>query len=103
MSRLTRTLGLALVVVGTLRAGAQTIAITGGTVYPVAGAPIANGTVLMRDGRIVAVGAGVSVPGDAQRIDASGKIVTPGLVNAATELSVVDIGAVAATRNVRSE
>ncbi|HKN65864.1 MAG TPA: amidohydrolase family protein [Gemmatimonadaceae bacterium] len=100
MPRLTRTLGLALVGVAALRAGAQTVAITGGTVYPVSGPPITNGTVLMRDGRIVAVGAGVAVPADAQRIDATGKFVTPGIVNAATELSVVDIGAVAATRNV---
>lgn len=100
MSRLTRTLGIALLAVVAAPAGAQTIAITGGTVYPVSGAPITNGTVLMRDGRIVAVGAGVAIPADAQRIDASGKIVTPGIVNAATELSVVDIGAVAATRNV---
>ncbi len=100
MPRLTRTLAVALVAVATSRAGAQTIAITGGTVYPVSGAPISNGTVLMRDGRIVAVGAGINVPADAQRIDASGRIVTPGIVNGATELSVVDIGAVAATRNV---
>jgi imidazolonepropionase-like amidohydrolase len=100
MLRLTRTLGLALVGAAAWRAGAQTIAITGGTVYPVSGAPITNGTVLMRDGRIVAVGSGVAIPGDAQRIDATGKFVTPGIVNAATELSVVDIGAVAATRNV---
>jgi imidazolonepropionase-like amidohydrolase len=83
-----------------LRAGAQTIAITGGTVYPVSGPAIQGGTVLMRDGRIVAVGATVPIPSDAQRVDATGKIVTPGLVNAATQLSVVDIGAVANTRNV---
>ena len=100
MPGLTRTLALALLGVATFRAGAQTIAITGGTIYPVSGAPITNGTVLMRDGRIVAVGAGIDIPADAQRIDASGKIVTPGIVNGATELSVVDIGAVAATRNV---
>jgi imidazolonepropionase-like amidohydrolase len=79
---------------------AQTIAITGGTVYPVSAPAIQRGTVLLRDGRIVAVGADVAVPANAQRIDASGKVVTPGIVNAATELSVVDIGAVAATRNV---
>jgi imidazolonepropionase-like amidohydrolase len=100
MARLTNTLALALIALGGSRAAAQTIAITGGTVYPVSGAAIANGTVLIRDGRIVAVGAGVDIPADAQRIDAAGKIVTPGIVNAATELSVVDIGAVAATRNV---
>ncbi len=34
---------------------AQTIAITGGTVYPVSGPKIEHATVLIRDGRIVAV------------------------------------------------
>src|SRR5256714_616090 len=98
MHRLTRVLLVALVI--TVPARAQTIAITGGTVYPVSGAPIERGTVLMRDGRITAVGAGVAIPADAQRIDAAGKFVTPGLVNASTALSVVDIGAVASTRNI---
>lgn len=79
-------------------AGAQTIAITGGKVYPVSGPPIERGTVLMRDGSIVAVGANVSIPADAQRIDATGKVVTPGLVNAATQLTLVEIGAVGSTR-----
>jgi len=53
---------------------AQTIAITGGTVYPVSGAKIENATVLIRDGRIAAVGANVVVPAGATRIDASGKV-----------------------------
>jgi imidazolonepropionase-like amidohydrolase len=79
---------------------AQTIAITGGTVYPVSGPAVEHGTVLIRDGRIAAVGSDVPIPADAQRIDATGKIVTPGLVNAATELGIVDIGAVAQTRNI---
>jgi len=79
---------------------AQTVAITGGRVLPVSGAAIERGTVLIRDGRIAAVGADVAIPSDAQRVDATGKVVTPGLVNAATALSVVDIGAVPATRNV---
>ena len=79
-------------------ASAQTIAITGGKVYPVSGPVIENGTVVMRDGKIVAVGANVAIPGDAQRIDATGKVVTPGLVNAATQLGLVEIGAVASTR-----
>ncbi|HKP28049.1 MAG TPA: amidohydrolase family protein [Gemmatimonadales bacterium] len=69
----------------------QTIAITGGTVYPVSGPKIERGTVLIRDGKIVAVGANVTIPGDAQRVDATGKWVTPGLVfagsNAGTGVS----------------
>jgi imidazolonepropionase-like amidohydrolase len=83
-------------------AGAQTIAITGARVYPVSGPMIENGTVLMRDGTIVAVGANVAIPADAQRIDAAGKVVTPGLVNAATQLTLVEIGAVGSTREAQA-
>ena len=79
-------------------ASAQTIAITGGRVFPVSGPPIENGTVVIRDGRIIAVGASVAVPAGAQRIDASGKWVTPGLVNSATQLGLTEIGAVSTTR-----
>ncbi len=71
---------------------AQTIAITGGKVYPVSGPPIENGTVLIRDGKIVAVGASVTVPSDAEKVDASGKWVTPGLVDAETQLGLVEVG-----------
>jgi imidazolonepropionase-like amidohydrolase len=77
---------------------AQTIAITGGTVYPVSGPKIANATVLIRDGRIAAVGANVPVPPDATRIDATGKWVTPGLIDGAGQLGLVEIGAVPGTR-----
>ena len=77
---------------------AQTIAITGGKVYPVSGAPIENATVVIRDGKIVAVGANVSVPDGAQRIDAAGKWVTPGIVNAATTIGLEEISAVPETR-----
>jgi imidazolonepropionase-like amidohydrolase len=79
-------------------ASAQTIAITGGKVYPVSGAPIENGTVLIRDGKIAAVGASVTIPDGAQRIDATGKWVTPGIVNAATTVGLVEIDAVPETR-----
>ncbi len=79
------------------RAGAQTIAITGGKVHPVSGPVIENGTVLVRDGKIVAVGANVTVPNGATRIDATGKWVTPGLINSLTSLGVAEINAVQAT------
>jgi len=77
---------------------AQTIAITGGTVYPVSGPKLANATVLIRDGRIAAVGANVAVPTDATRIDARGKWVTPGLIDGAGQLGLVEISAVPGTR-----
>ena len=97
MPRLAKQFLLALVIAAP--AGAQTIAITGGTVYPVSGPAISNGTVVIKDGKIIAVGANVPVPSDAQGIDATGKIVTPGLVNAATQLTITEVGAVNSTRN----
>src|ERR1051326_133274 len=81
----------------------QTIAITGGKVYPVSGPPIANGTVLIRDGVIVAVGANVNVPASAQRIDATGKIVTPGLINSITNIGLVEIGQVRDTNDTAAK
>src|SRR5688572_20980432 len=104
--------GLAAVALGATIAGAvpftvnaQTIAITGGRVHPVSGPVIENGTVVIRNGKIVAVGANVSVPDGATRIDAAGKWVTPGLVNALTGLGVSEIGQVQATvdRGARGE
>ena len=77
---------------------AQTIAITGGTVYAASGPKVANATVLIRDGRIAAVGTTVSIPSDATRIDASGKWVTPGLIDGAGQLGLVEISAVPGTR-----
>jgi imidazolonepropionase-like amidohydrolase len=66
-------------------ARSQSLAITGGTVIDATGrAPIAHGVVLVRDGRIAAVGtaADVAVPAGITRIDASGKYVIPGLTDA---------------------
>lgn len=74
------------------RAAAQVIAITGGRVHTVAGPPLERGTVLIRDGRIEALGPDVQVPGGARVIDASGKIVTPGLLDSYTQLGLVEIG-----------
>ena len=73
------------------RLSAQTVAITGGTVITVSGARIVNGTVVIRDSMIVAVGADVAVPAGATRIDARGKLVTPGLINASAQVGLVEI------------
>jgi imidazolonepropionase-like amidohydrolase len=73
-------------------ASAQTVAIVGGKVYPVSGAPIENGTVVITNGKIAAVGTNVPIPAGAQRIDATGKIVTPGFINSSTQLGVQDVG-----------
>ena len=61
-------------------------AIAGGTVHPVSGPPIPSGVVVIRDGLIEAVGANVAVPADAVVVDAKGKHVYPGLIDAQTSL-----------------
>ena len=78
----------------------QTVAITGGRVYTLTGAPIENGTVLIQNGRITQVGANVSIPADARRVDASGKWVTPGFINSATELGIQEVQLEGASRDL---
>jgi imidazolonepropionase-like amidohydrolase len=77
---------------------AQTIAVTGGTVYPGSGPKVSNATVLIRDGKVAAVGTNVAIPSDATRIDAAGKWVTPGLIDGGSQVGLVEINAVAGTR-----
>src|SRR6478752_7187592 len=81
-------------------AGAQTIAITGGKVYPVSDPPIEGGTVVIVNGKISAVGKDIATPAAAQRIDATGKVVTPGFVNASTQLGVQEVAQVRDTRDM---
>ncbi len=72
-------------------------AITGAKIYTLAGAPIENGTVILRDGKIAAVGAGVQVPAGAEVIDAKGLQIFPGLFDSYSRLGLTEIGAVSAT------
>jgi imidazolonepropionase-like amidohydrolase len=84
-------------------AAAQTVAITGGRVVIGDGtAPIDNGTVLIRDGRVVAAGANVAVPAGAQRVDAHGKWVTPGVVAGFSRIGLVEVDAVDQTNDTRA-
>ncbi len=68
---------------------AADIAVRGERIYPVTGAPIDNGVVLIRDGRIAAVGPAseVAVPAGIQVVDAA--VVTPGLIDAHTVVGMV--------------
>ena len=77
--------GLALLVLvrGQPSPAGETLAVIGATVVPVSSAEIVAGTVIVKDGRIVAVGpaATTPVPDDAERIDVTGKVIIPGLVD----------------------
>lgn len=79
-------------------AGAQTKAFTGGTLIDGTDrAPVANATIVVRDGKVVAAGSGVAVPAGAERIALDGKFVMPGLVNAHGHVnSPADLGTYAA-------
>jgi imidazolonepropionase-like amidohydrolase len=77
----------------------QTIAITGATVYPVSRPRLEHATVLIRDGKITAVGPHVVIPARATLIDATNKWVTPGLLDGSGQMGLVEIDAVAATRD----
>jgi imidazolonepropionase-like amidohydrolase len=68
------------------------VAIVGGHVVPITGAPVDGGTVLIADGKIVAVGRDVSVPADARVIDAAGGWVLPGFVEAHGHVGVHEEG-----------
>jgi imidazolonepropionase-like amidohydrolase len=61
----------------------KTIAIAGGRVVPIEGDPLDGGNVLVRDGKIAAVeGPGFTLPDDAEVVDATGKWVLPGFIDA---------------------
>ena len=62
--------------------------IRGGTVFTGAGVAIPNGQVLIVNGRIAAAGATVDAPADARVIDATGRYVTPGLIDTHSHLGV---------------
>jgi imidazolonepropionase-like amidohydrolase len=71
---------------------AGTFAITNARIVTVSGAVIENGTVVIQDGRIAAVGAAVSVPANAEKIDGKGLSVYPGMIDADTNLGLAEIG-----------
>ncbi len=64
------------------------IAIRNAKVFPVSGDPIERGEILIQDGRFVAVGKDLPVPGDARVIDAEGLCAVPGLIDAHTHVGV---------------
>jgi imidazolonepropionase-like amidohydrolase len=64
------------------------LAIVGGQVIPIEGAPFRDGVILVEDGVIRALGTDVRVPDGVERVDATGKVVLPGLVDAHTHLGV---------------
>lgn len=72
-------------------------AITHAKIFTLTGEPIDDATLVIRDGKIAAVGASVDIPSGAQVIDAKGLQVYPGLFDPVTQMGLREIGAVSAT------
>lgn len=66
-------------------------AIRNARIVTVSGPDIDNGTVVIRDGKIEAVGASVNVPSGAQTIDGRGLSVYPGMIDAGTNMGLVEV------------
>src|SRR5699024_5518934 len=75
-----------------------TFALTGGRVLPIATAhgepadPIEDGTVVVRDGKVEAVGSGIDVPGDAEVVDVAGRWVLPGFFESHAHVGIHEEG-----------
>ena len=74
-------------------------AIVNAEIHPVSGPSIPNGVLVLKDGRITAVGADVTPPAGATVVDAEGMGVYPGLIDGGTTLGLNEIGGVAVTQD----
>ncbi|MDR6625370.1 amidohydrolase family protein [Caulobacter segnis] len=82
-----------------LPAAAQTVAIVNARIEPVSSAAIPNGALVIKDGKIAALGATVTVPAGAKVIDAKGGVVTPGFIAPSSNLGASEISGVRETRD----
>jgi imidazolonepropionase-like amidohydrolase len=89
MNTVRKFVGILLLVPFMVAANAQDIAVRGERIYTSAGAPIDDGVVVVRDGKIAAIGpaSAVAVPGGMPIVDAA--VVTPGLIDAHTVVGMV--------------
>lgn len=73
------------------------LAVKNGRLYTITQGVIERGTVLMENGKFVAVGADVAIPEDAQVIEAQGQTVTPGLIDAHSHIGLFGEPSIPAT------
>jgi imidazolonepropionase-like amidohydrolase len=78
----------------------ETVAITGGRILTGTG-EIASGTVVIRNGRISAIGPDAAVPAGARIIDAGGRVVTPGIVAVDSGIGGSEVSSVSGTNDLR--
>ncbi len=77
---------------------AETVAITGAHIHTMTTAgSVLNGTIVLRDGNIVEIGANVTIPANARIIEAAGQVITPGLVHVPSRLGIQEVSLEATT------
>jgi len=79
---------------------AETIALQGATIHTVTNGVIENGTIVFQNGIITAVGADVQIPAGTRVIDATGKHIYPGLIDAYSTVGLSEIGSVDMSNDV---
>jgi len=103
MKKITRLAAAIWVSSAALFAGMEPAAlfIKNATIVPVVGEKIENGSILVRDGKIQAVGKDLQAPAEAKVIDASGLFVYPGFIDSYSHFGLAEIGAIPSTTDYR--
>ncbi|WP_273276559.1 amidohydrolase family protein [Roseivirga sp.] len=84
-----------------LKAEYGKFALTNAKIYTVTKGVIENGTLVINNGIIEAVGANVQIPNDAKVIDVAGKEIYPGMIDGGTTLGLNEIGSIAEAQDYR--
>jgi imidazolonepropionase-like amidohydrolase len=89
----------AIMAAGTLAVAADSYLIRGVTIHPVTQPDIANGSILIQDGKIAGIGARIAAPRGVRVIEGKGLHAYPGMIDSATEIGVSEIGSVRETND----
>lgn len=81
------------------KAESGSFALTNATIETITNGTIENGTVIISNGMITEVGVNVSTPADAKTIDCSGLTIYPGMIDAGTQIGLVEVGSDPRTRD----
>ena len=79
----------------------QPVVLRGATIHTVARGTIPNGTIVLDQGKIVAIGTDVAVPRAAKIVDVTGKHIYPGLIDAYGQVGITEIGAVDVSNDIQ--
>jgi len=78
----------------------QPVVLRGATIHTVTQGVIANGTIVLDRGKIVAIGSNVTIPRAAKIVDVTGKHIYPGLIDAYSSVGITEIGAVDVSNDI---